>query len=247
MKPIIYWLLVFIVVLVNTELMAQKVTNEQLWFDSQFAVSFANSYVFDTEVSYQTLLSNQDKWRCFQLTPTIQRNLSPKFDASFSTLFSFTHQSSSYNTFETRFTPALKYIISANGRIESRAGLKYDLRYLNSEGQELQTSSRVRLSLEFLIPINKKTYYEDNLYYAIVDAELFYVVDENLKERYANLRKARLGLGYRLNYRNRFEAIYQFHESRTTIDQPYDTQDNIFRLRYIKFLNGGEKSPASEN
>jgi hypothetical protein len=215
--------------------------------DYNVVYPFLNVWTADAEFSYQTLMSGGDKWRSYQFTPGIQRNLSPRFDLFLSTPYYYTVQTSDYVTQEVRFSPAVRFIFTANGRVESRSVLRYDFRSVKTSGGDWQHSNRSRLSLEFIFPLNKPNIYQDNMLFLLVDGELFLVIDRNIDERFANLRKARLGLGYRLSYKHRFEVVYQVHKSRTTIDQDFDTRDNIFRLRYIMVLNPARTTTPDSN
>jgi hypothetical protein len=216
---------------------AQLDVNSQLWLDYNVVYPFANIWTADAEFSYQTLLSGGEKWRSYQFTPGLQRNMSQRIDLFFSTPVYYTVQDDDYTTVETRISPAARIIFTANRRVESRSVLRHDFRAVRPTGGDWQISNRTRVSLDFIIALNKPNIYQDGLVYALLDGELFFVLDQNIDERFANLRKARAGIGYRLSYKHRFEAIYQVLKSRTTIDQEFDTRDNIFRLRYIMVLN----------
>ena len=77
----------------------------------------------------------------------------------------------------------------------------------------------------------------DTLCYLILDSEEFIVLDKQLEERYANRRRARVGVGYRLSYKNRFEFIYTRQTSRNEIDDEFMGTDNVFQVRYKMYLN----------
>lgn len=207
-----------------------------MWIEYQAVVPFGNVYLFDTEAGYQTLVSDGSPMNSYHITPNLQRNMTPKIDLMFSIPLYYTMQSSTYNNYEIRFSPAMRYTFTSGKRVESRSVLRYDYRCVKPETSAWETSNRIRLSLEFLVPINRKTYFEDKMLYGIADGEGFFVVDQNVKERYANIFKTRWGLGYRLNYKYRFEVSYQKQISRTTIDAPFDTEDNILRLRCMMYL-----------
>jgi hypothetical protein len=233
-----------ILMLSSLQLNGQVQVNRQIWMDYNIVYPFANVWTADAEASYQTLISGGDKWRSLQLTPGIQRNMTPRIDLFASTPVYYTIQSSDYNTLETRFSPGGKFVISSNRRLESRAVLRYDFRAVKTTGGDWQVSNRTRIGLDMVVAMNHPTIYNDKLWYLLLDGELFFVLDQDIEERFANLRKARLGMGYRLNYGNRFEFIYQVHKSRTTIDTPFDTRDTIFRVRWIMVLNA-PRSPST--
>jgi hypothetical protein len=230
-----------------TTLHGQVDVNRQLWMDYAVVYPFANVWTADAEASYQTLVYGGDKWRSLHLTPGIQRNMTPRIDLFASTPVYYTVQSSTYNTLEMRFSPGGKFVISSNRRVESRAVLRYDFRAVKTSGGDWQISNRTRIGLDMVVAMNHPTIYNDKLWYLLVDGELFVVLDQDIDERFANVRKFRMGMGYRLNYGNRFEFIYQVNKSRTTIDTPFDTRDTIFRVRWIMVLNPPRSPTTNSN
>src|SRR6187455_3520988 len=63
------WCVVILMTICNLVNAQRK---EQLWMDYQIDYPFANRYLFEAAASYQTLLSNEDKWRSLSLTTTFE-------------------------------------------------------------------------------------------------------------------------------------------------------------------------------
>ncbi|HWA32872.1 MAG TPA: DUF2490 domain-containing protein, partial [Cyclobacteriaceae bacterium] len=107
----------------------------------------------------------------------------------------------------------------------------------DADTKQWSQTLRPRARAEIIVPLNRDSYYKDNLWYAIADAEwLFSNVDTDLKERFANRFRLRTGVGYRLNYSMRFEFIYMYQASRNGIDETFASSDNIFRFRFKHYL-----------
>ena len=85
--------------------------------------------------------------------------------------------------------------------------------------------------------INGPNLFTNKLWYALADYEEFIVLDQQLAERYANRRRARLGLGYRLSYKHRFELSYTLQKSRNEIEGDFKSSDNVIQFKYKMFLN----------
>lgn len=217
--------------------LAQK-SNEQLWLDYVVDYPFAGKYLFETEASYQTLLSNQDRWQSLTLTPQFEMSVLPFMDLISGVPLSYTVQKSSYNTFEARTMLGAKFYFTQGKRVETRATLRYEHRFFKGiDSTSWEISNRIRLRAELVVPINKKTYYNDKMWYAIFDTEVFYVIDKNVSERFANRTRTRLGVGYRLNYAYRFEILFAWQTSRDEIEQNFASSDAIIRLRFKHYLN----------
>jgi hypothetical protein len=62
-------------------------------------------------------------------------------------------------------------------------------------------------------------------------------LDKQVEERFANRRRARIGMGYRLNYKHRFDLAFTLQASRNEIDEEFTGTDNVIQLKYKMFLN----------
>ena len=85
-------------------------------------------------------------------------------------------------------------------------------------------------------PVNRRSN-QRGLWSIFADYEEFIVLDQQLEERFANRRRARIGVGYRLNYKHRFDLGYTRQTSRNEIDDDYTGTDNVIQLKYKMFLN----------
>jgi len=235
-KKITLWVLAIASTCIHSEVKAQR--NTQVWFDFAVDYPFANQYMFEVETSYQTVLASDSAWHSFGLTPQLEYNALQRVDFSVSTPLSYTVQTTNYNTFESRITLESRIHITQNKRVNTRVVFKGDKRYLYDVMESTwEHSTRLRVKGEATISINGPNLYQDRLWYAIVDYEEYFVVDEQLDERYANRRRARLGAGYRLSYRDRFELIYTLQSSRNEIQGDFLSTDSVIQLRYKMFLN----------
>ncbi len=216
--------------------MAQK--HQQLWVDYQVDLPFANQYLFEVTTSYQTVLTDSAKWRSLSLSPVFEYQFLTQIDFLGGVPFFYTYQTTTYNSFEIDPYIGARYHLSQNRRIDSRLIFKLEERFFkNLETHSWEESNRMRFKAEAWVAINGQNLYQDKLYYAILDYEQFFVVDEQVNERFANRLRARFGIGYRLNYKNRFELIYTLQSSRNEIHGDLISNDNVLQLRYKMFLN----------
>jgi hypothetical protein len=220
-------------------------TNEQLWFEYMLNYSFANSYNLENAFKYSTVL-NTPKWQAFEFAPTLDYSLTSNVDISFATSIEFTDQTESVSTFEVRPVLGSRIHITPNRRILTRVFVRLEQRNIqNRDTKDWDNVLRPRFRAEILIPINKKSYYDDNLWYGILDSEWFLSIDEDVDERFANRFRLRMGVGYRLSYTSRFEFIYMLQESKNAIEDSFYTSDNIFRFRYKHYLRKHKPSKMS--
>ncbi|HWA33977.1 MAG TPA: DUF2490 domain-containing protein [Cyclobacteriaceae bacterium] len=225
------------VLLLAPPVLSSAQRSNQLWLDYQLDYPFANQYLFEVVASYQTVLDGQ-KWRNYNMSPTFEYQFFRRMDLIGTMPINYTLQKEGANTLG--LDPALgaRFHITQNKRIDSRLILKTEHRFFYQiEDKDWESSTRLRLKAEALIAINGPNLFADRLWHAILDYEEFFVMDQQVNERFANRRRARLGVGYRLDYKNRFELIYTRQSTRDEIDGDFTSDDNIIQLRYKMYLN----------
>jgi hypothetical protein len=211
--------------------------NDQLWLDYQLDYPFHNQYLFEVITSYQRVLA-KDSWRSLNVTPTFEFQYLNNLDLIGTMPMYYTLQKENFKTYGIDPTVGVRYHFTQNQRFNTRVLFKVEERFFHQvENDSWQSSNRLRLKFEEWIAINGPNLFVDNLWHLILDFEEYFVVDHQLDERYANRRRARIGLGYRLNYSHRFDLIYTLQSARDEIDGDFIRQDNVFQLRYKMFLN----------
>ena len=222
--------LLFILGVASHTVRSQDV-NEQLWIEYMAEYPFANSWMFENAFTYSTLLGTP-KWISFDYAPSLEYSLTQNIDLVTGITLSYTYQTDDYNTLEIRPMIGTRIHFTPNRRVLLRTYIRLEQRnFKNLETNEWDNTFRPRWRLESIIPLNRKTYFEDKLWYLLTDAEWFMTMDDDVDERFANRFRARAGLGYRLNYNFRFEFIFMHQESRNKLEDDFATSDNIFRFR----------------
>jgi hypothetical protein len=230
-----------LVLLVGSVMMASAQPTDQLWLDFQAGYPFANKYLFEVTTSYQTILSGSSKWRSININPTFEDNLVPWVTLVASAPVTFTVQKEGANSFEVSPSLGGRFYFSQGRRIEPRLTVKAEERFFHKiESDQWETSSRLRVKAEAWIAINGPNLFTDKLWYAFLDYEEFIVVDQQVSERFAYIRRGHLGAGYRLSYAHRFEIAYTKQSSRDQIDGDFINSDNIVQLRYKLYLNASK-------
>lgn len=218
-------------------------TGQQLWVEWQTDYPFANKYLAENTFAYQTLLSGGEKWSSLSMSPCFEVVLTPKFELTAEVPLGWTRQTNALSTFEVSPLAGVRYHITQGKRIDTRILARAQSRnFHHIENDTWEHKGRFRLKGEAWISINKPNLFSDNLLYSFVDYEEFIVVDDQVDERFANLRRARLGLGYRLNYTHRLDLIYTWQYSRDEISTGFYQTDTIIQIKYKLYLN-----PATPN
>lgn len=216
----------------------------QAWGEYFLNYPFMKVYNMEYNVSYSTVFGTP-KWRAFDNSLTVERNFGANVDISLAGLVSYTIQNETYNTLELRPTLGIRYHITPHRRVKTRMFVRFEQRHFKDlENEDWAQTNRLRIRPEMLIPINRKSFQDDKLWYGLVDVEWFAILDGDQEERFANRFRTRMGIGYRLNYSHRFEFVYVFQQSKNTIAEEFKHTDNIFRLRLKQYLRNNKPKKA---
>ena len=208
----------------------------QVWGDYTLNYPFSSVYVMKYNGAYKTAFDSSS-WKSIDNSFLIERAFGSRTDVSLSGLVSYKKQTETYSTLELRPTLGVQYHITPHRRVLIRLYVRFEHRHLKDlEDDDWTQTNRLRIRPEMLIPINRKLYHEDKLWYGIMDAEWFATLDGDQEERFANRFRTRLGVGYRLNYSWRFEFVYALQQSKDTIEEEFKGSDHIFRFRVKQYL-----------
>ena len=219
-------------------------TNAQIWLEYMLNYPFANSFNVENAFVYNALIGTP-RWQSLEYSPTVDYSLTQNLDFCAGGTLAYTEQTDSYNTFEARVMIGSRLHLTPHRRVQLRIYGRLEFRnFLNLDTHEWEHVPRPRIRVESLIPINKKSYWEDHLWYGIADVEWLFT-DEDVEERFANRFRLRLGVGYRLSYTSRFEFVYTAQKSRSGIDEDFTSSDHIFRFRYKHYLRKTKPTKSS--
>jgi hypothetical protein len=237
------WIAAFVFFQFPIALLSQSV-NEQVWAEYMVNYPFANNWNLENAFTYSTLMGTP-KWRAYDYSAALEWSVNNHFAISAPGIVSYTKQTASKATLELRPVVGTRIYFTPNNRIQTRLLLRLEQRnFQDLETREWSQVFRPRARAEAIIPINKKSYYEDKLWYAMTDLEWLFV-NTDVEERFANRFRWRVGAGYRVHYGLRFEFLYMLQESRNTIEDDFVSSDNIFRFRVKHYLRKAKPSTAS--
>jgi Protein of unknown function (DUF2490) len=219
-------------------------SSKQIWNEYMLNYPFANTFNLENAFTYSALMGTP-KWRAYDYSATLEWAVTNRIELIGQTVVSYTNQTESYNTLELRPVLGTRFYLSPNKRIQTKLLLRVEQRnFKNLETKEWTQNYRPRLRGEVIVPINKKSYYEDKMWYAMTDMEWLFKTD-NVEERFANRFRWRIGGGYRLSYNLRFEFLYMLQQSKNTMEDDFETSDHVFRLRVKQYLRKSKPSTAS--
>ncbi len=227
----VYIILIFLILSKNIK--SQSSSDGQLWLNAEFNYVYKVKHLFQDEVSFQSLVFGSPQWYSFSNKLQYEYNINPHFDAITALPLSYTIQSKSLKTFEIRYMIGTRIYFTPTRRLQTKGLIRWENRWSNDNNSDSwDVGNRLRIRGEVVYPLNKNTYYTNNVWYLMGDAEVFLTTKDDIQERFANKTRFRLGAGYRLTYRLRFEAFYACQFSRNTIDNKFDSQNNILEFLF---------------
>lgn len=212
---------------------------EQMWLEYKPTLAFKKDYKLAMRGSFRTNFV-EPRWRTFEVRLMPEKKLTKHFDIVASLSFLETLQYESFSTTEIRPALGARFHFLPGRRVSSGLLARVEFRNIyEQEAKEWTYTTRPRLRIFASIPLNEKSMSLNNVLYATSYFEFFYQNDEDVQERYANRYWIRLGLGYKLNKKIKFELLYNRQDSKNTIDTSYEelTNENIFVFSFVHKLN----------
>lgn len=211
--------------------------NQQIWTEYKINLPL-KVWSFELTTSYRTVVE-ESPWKSFTIFATSDYARSKVIDLTGGVFLSKTYESQSVTTAEVREMLGTRIRITRNTRILTNLLIRFEQRnQFQEETDSWQHSTRTRLLAEMTTPINKKSMHTgNNLWYGLLNLESFFVMDNDVKERFANRLRLQAGIGYRLSERFPFEFIYAIQKSKNTVGDGFYGTGNIYRFRVKQYIN----------
>jgi uncharacterized protein DUF2490 len=229
---------------------ARAQANLQLWSNVTVDWTKSTRLAYELDFEPKVLLKAPEGdpgWRNLDVTPNVEYAVKDWLDLIGEATVGYTKQTDDANTFELTPRVGVRFHLFSRSvptalprfrelppkrRVVVRDRVLFESRsffYLDA-GSGSSSDVRLRNRLELLMPINRANLTDDGARYWFVDWEAFVPAGEP-DERFANKQRFRVGLGYRPSVAWRFEAVYAWTRSRNTIDEGFQSSDNIIDLR----------------
>ena len=220
-----------LLVALATTVIAQR-NNTQLWVDGIVGQGFSAIWMAECEFSYQRLMGEGERWVSYNASPSLEVSPTSHWSFMVGVPLSWTLQDDDRTTWEWRGQLGVKYIFTPFNRVQTRLNVRHEYRNQGVRDESgVDRSQRTRFRAEMVVPLDVRSYDRDTMWYGLLDAEAFVVLDRDLNERFANRTRWRLGLGRKFSYNWRAEAIFTLQTNRESISGIEPTFDPIARLR----------------
>jgi hypothetical protein len=227
-------------------------TSTQTWANVVLALPQKHDpWYFEIDVEPKVQVRGAEKWANTDVTPLVEFYPFQWLDVSGELTGGFTAQNDDVRTWE--LTPKLGarlHLIShvrelqRVGEFASRLGLAAFFRiedrnfwYSGSGASESFSSEwRFRARLETRTGLNRAQRSLAGTWYLFADAEVFVPLGDENPETFASKWRVRLGPGYTLSARWRFELLYIREGARNTLQEDFETDLHILNLRFRHYF-----------
>ena len=211
----------------------------QIWSDFTVAVPLKNTFHLENQLAWRGDVNGSPKWQELRAQSLATKRLGDRWDLLAYLLVDYTDQTKNLNTSEIRPGVGARFYILKQPSLSVASVFRYEARQIYSYDVATWThDDRFRLRVETNVAIKRGDIPGKYAIYALTDAEFFYTVDTEVRERYANRLRLRRGIGYTLSKFWQVEAVYAYQVSRNTLVKPsLDTRQNVIWVRVVYSAN----------
>jgi hypothetical protein len=193
----------------------------QIWANFTSGWTKSERLYLELDVEPKIQVTSGEQWRNLDLTPLVEYYPSRWLDLEGEATVGRTRQRDGLDTWE--LTPrvgARLHFVSQAVRQLSHERLpltRFDVstlvrlewrNFFYSDGRPSEHAWRARARLESKLAINHRKLADDRTLYAIGDVEYYEPFGADVEERFVNKVRTRLGLGFRLTRKTRFDLLY---------------------------------------
>jgi hypothetical protein len=238
----------------NAQESAQE-ASKQLWANLILSLPKSEKLYIEYDIEGARQVSGGEPWKYLYGTGLVEYYPSGYFDLTGEVSTGFTRQSREEDSFEATVRLGVRFHLLSQIfnsslvkeiRPERMSGKKLGISFLSRiERRKFWYSGdrpsfddlRWRNRLEFKFALNEPSLANDGVWYLMADGEYFTPIgDDKAPERFATKYRLRLGLGYRLSYKWRFEVLAMRDEARETLEDEIEVDAYMLDLRLKWFL-----------
>ena len=215
-------------------LIAQDIA-PQIWNNFNVGWSINEHFSWRNNASYNVLISKEYPWYEITLTSTGVYKFQRFYEVSLGFYFARTKQTLSLSSIELRpfvgfritTNPQKKWLVTNLGKIEMRNFIYSD--------NDISSSWRFRNRTYLALALTNESMNDNNNLFVFAYFEVFYNFGQEVRERFFNQFKYKLGLGYRLSSRWNFDLGVIYQDSKITVIEPVNPTTNTITNYIIEW------------
>jgi hypothetical protein len=217
----------------------------QAWTNFTMGWNRSEKVYLELDLEPKVVISGEPQWRNLDVTPAFEYYPNSWVDLTGEATIGSTLQTDDLRTNELTVRAGVRTYLLKHVRDRLRQENKpvgwvsvaslfrvEERNFWYSDKTESQHSFRFRARLESKAPINHADLTADRTFYVLADAEAFVPIGRGVEERFANKYRLRVGLGYRINARQRVDLLYLRDWVRHTIEDTPHATTQALDVRY---------------
>jgi hypothetical protein len=246
-----FWLV--LVLFAPVSLSAQETdpeVSEQVWANLVLSFPRSEKLYLEYDIEAARQVSSGEPWRSFYGTGLVEYYPNSFIDLTGDLATGFTQQSEAEHSFEVTarvgfrlhlLTQIINNSWFKDHRPERMSGSRFsianyariELRNFNYSGERPSSHGvRFRDRIEFKVALNEPNLATDGVWYLMADGEWFVPMSsEEAPERFAQKFRVRAGIGYRRDYKWRFELVAMRDDARDTLDEEFEVEALMINFR----------------
>lgn len=197
----------------------------QLWNNVFVGWNVSDKFVWRNGAAFSILLSSDSPWNEISLSTAAVYKFHRFFELNGGFYFARARQSKDLKSFEYRPFVGFRMATNTDKRWYVTNLTRFEVRFFTYSDRVSETGLRFRNRTYGVVSLLKPKMDSDKNLYLFGYFEAFYNFETEVRERFFNQFKYKLGLGYRLSYPWRFDLglIYQDAKNTTGEPTPYDS------------------------
>ena len=191
----------------------------QVWSHAYVGWNINEKMTLRNAVAYDVLLSKEFPWKEFIYTGALAYDLHKYFEASGGLSLILVKQSLNLSSFEVRLFAGIRFKTNIDKRLYFTNFTRLEWRNFKYSDGSKNSTGRFRNRAYLAFALTKKSMISDKNLFLLSYFEAFYNFND-VRERFFNALKYKLGLGYRLSYNWRFDLGLLYQGAKDNTGEP---------------------------
>lgn len=237
LKTLLFLFITFTATVDNAHSQVDADYEKQSWIMGFFNWRLNDKWVFNQDFAYQHSLESPTFTR-FLTRAQINRQITGMFSLHGGLNLFLKMYEVDDNAIEIRPWLGAKLRWPYFWRFNFSQYLRFEQRFEHTVvANDWENNFRVRYKISSNIPINHSALKDKTLYGLIAYEFLSYSFGDDIRFTSASAHRFDLGLGYRQNTKNRYEAVLLAFNSRDEPTEQYSFSDIVLFLKYKRYIN----------
>lgn len=208
-------------------LKAQKIVDPQLYNNLAVSVDLSSKWTIFNQFSFNVLMSDKSLWNETSILSIPSYRINKNISAIGGFYISYVNQNKTLSSLELRPSFGIIFSSTLNHRFSIGNTSRIEFRFMNYSDADKDFTLRFRNRTDLIVSLIKPKINMNKNLFLFAHFEIYYNFEENIRERFYNIYRIKLGLGYRLSFPWRFSLGVLYQDSELNIGEPTNQPTNV--------------------